>query len=187
MGHSPSKPVTILVVGPSTAGKTCLVTRLSSGSDTTQLPYTPTVGVNTASLSLASAPSKEAHVAELREVSGNWPWVGDLLCAHHLDDSVRTILFVVDSTLQDEDRVAEGRSFLERVAKEEAASRAILVIVAAKADSEGALPADRLMEMYNAVELLADRTWSLKAVSSRTGAGVDALVEQLRASIAAKH
>jgi len=155
----PVKPVCIIMVGLDEAGKTTILHRLSLGEISQS---TPTLGMNLRTL-------QYKHITVHCWNVGGRAKIRPL--ARHFYGDTDALIFVVDSSNRDYDRVEAAHNELHKMLSEEELQDATLLVYANKQDLPGAMTVIELADKLG-LNSLRKRSWFIQESNSINGDGL---------------
>lgn len=129
----------------------------------------PTIGFNVEELNLGPIDLKIWDVGGQSVVRELW--------SHYMGESSSAVVFVVDSS--DYERIDEARKELLELMQSEAASKAVLLVLANKQDLPGALDRAQVAEALHVPVLSQARACSVFEVTAITGEGLQGAMDWL--------
>jgi GTPase SAR1 family protein len=155
----------VLWLGIEASGKSSLIERIRQGEFT---PAPLTIGLNVTSFLAEGAKLVNSDVSGHKSFRGIW----DSLIVGRPD----IIVYVIDAS--DSDTLDEAKDVLASYVLEDELLKGLPVLVVAnKQDVEGALNAEQLTSKLDLSELLQSRKWKVIAVSTKTGSGIQDMLE----------
>jgi len=154
---TPMKEVKLLFRGLDASGKTSLLYKLKLGEVITTIP---TMGFNVETLVYE-------NVRMIAWEGGGGDRMVPLIETYH--EGTHGLIFVVDS--HDRERIPEARYWLHRCLKDDKLREAAFLVLANKADMEGALGGAQLFESLE-LEGFTHRKLCVLETSARTGEGL---------------
>ena len=154
-----TKEVRILILGLDNAGKTTILYRLQNDSDE-PIETIPTIGFNVEVLQYKNIKFQVWDLGGQTSIRPYWR------CYYPNTDA---IIFVVDSC--DTERLGIVKQELMAMLQEEELKDAILLVMANKQDSRGALNAQQISDSLGLSDIKS-RQWSIQETSALRGAGL---------------
>ena len=151
------KDPVILILGLDNAGKTTLLNYLTNEENKN---LKPTQGVNGKSIQCCGITLNVYDLGGQQKIREYWKYYYD---------NVDALVYVIDGT--DEGRIKECNDSFQELLNEEKLKNIPVLVYANKADLQGCLGPDEIIEKLNMNDIIG-RDWSIYACSALKGTGV---------------
>ncbi|KAK7206038.1 ADP-ribosylation factor family-domain-containing protein [Myxozyma melibiosi] len=156
-----SKEIRVLMLGLDAAGKTTILSRLKLGEAVSTVP---TVGFNVESVAFRNVKFNVWDVGGQDKIRPLW---------RHYFTGTQALIYVIDSS--DTARLPESKQELVRILSDREMKNCLVLVLANKQDSQGALAPEAISEQFELSGLLSKRgkPWTILPVEAKTGKGLN--------------